>query len=150
GLVGRRSSQTDGSAVDPDPPASAGNLSSWRAFRSGPLTGRAFFRMMPWRGRFPRLPIGRWHTSPDVRRRGALLQLGRLMKRTAFGGSLVLAFSAAFLIGCSNTDRPKLGRVSGKVTYHGQPVSKGIVSFVPRGGPGAQTGQGATGEIGED
>jgi hypothetical protein len=72
------------------------------------------------------------------------------MKRTAVGGSLVLTLSAALLIGCSDTSRPKLGRVSGKVTYNGQPVSKGIVSFVPRSGPGAQTGQGATGEIGPD
>lgn len=73
------------------------------------------------------------------------------MKRAALGGSLVLAFSAAVLVGCgTDASRPKLGRVSGKVTYNGQPVTKGIVSFVPRGGPGAETGQSATGEIGSD
>jgi hypothetical protein len=71
------------------------------------------------------------------------------MKRAALVGSLVLTF--AFLIGCGgDAGRPKLGRVSGKVTYKGQPVTKGIVSFIPRGGPGSETGQSATGEIGAD
>jgi hypothetical protein len=72
------------------------------------------------------------------------------MKRRMVGGSLVLTLSAALLIGCGDASRPKLGKVSGKVTYNGQPVTKGVVSFVPSGGPGAQTGQGATGEIGPD
>src|SRR5262245_53639354 len=72
------------------------------------------------------------------------------MRRTALVRSLALVASAAFLLGCGDTSRPKLGRVSGKVTYNGQPVTRGIVSFVPRGGPGAQTGQPATGEIGPD
>src|SRR5579884_1223222 len=72
------------------------------------------------------------------------------MKRTVARGSLVLTLSAAFLVGCGDASRPKLGRVSGKVTYNGQPVPKGVVSFVPRSGPGAATGQGATGEIGSD
>jgi hypothetical protein len=72
------------------------------------------------------------------------------MRLTALVRSLVLIASAAFLLGCGDTGKPPLGRVSGKVTYNGQPVTKGIVSFVPRGGPGSQTGQTATGEIGSD
>jgi hypothetical protein len=73
------------------------------------------------------------------------------MRRTPFVRSLVAIASAAFLLGCGgDASKPKLGRVSGKVTYNGQPVTKGIVSFVPRGGPGAQSGQSATGEIGPD
>lgn len=63
----------------------------------------------------------------------------------------MLAVAAAIVVGCGgDTGKPKLGRVSGKVTYKGQPVTKGIVSFVPSGGPGAETGQAATGEIGPD
>jgi hypothetical protein len=73
------------------------------------------------------------------------------MKRSATARCLVLSASAAMLIGCGgDPSKPKLGRVSGKVTYNGQPVPKGVVSFVPSGGPGAQTGQSATGEIGPD
>jgi hypothetical protein len=64
---------------------------------------------------------------------------------------LVLLASAASLSGCgTDPDKPKLGRVWGKVTYNGKAVTKGVVSFVPSGGPGAQTGQPATGEIGAD
>jgi hypothetical protein len=72
------------------------------------------------------------------------------MRHKAFLRSLLLIASAAFLLGCGDASKPTLGRVSGKVTYNSQPVPKGIVSFVPRGGPGAQTGQAATGEIGPD
>jgi hypothetical protein len=64
---------------------------------------------------------------------------------------LVLLASAALLLGCGGDPRkPKLGRVSGKVTYNGKPVTKGVVSFVPVSGPGTATGQSATGEIGSD
>jgi hypothetical protein len=73
------------------------------------------------------------------------------MKRKAFGSSVVLLAAAATLAGCGgDPSKPKLGRVSGKVMYKGQPVTKGVVSFVPVGGPGAQTGQAAAGEIGSD
>jgi hypothetical protein len=73
------------------------------------------------------------------------------MTFNACGQRLVLVTTAAFLIGCGgDPSKPKLGRVSGKVTYHGQPVTKGMVSFVPSSGPGAETGQSATGEIGPD
>jgi hypothetical protein len=64
---------------------------------------------------------------------------------------LVLVASAALLAGCGgDPNKPRLGRVSGTVTYKGQPVTKGIVTFVPIGGPGAKTGQSAMGEIGKD
>jgi hypothetical protein len=64
---------------------------------------------------------------------------------------LVLVVAAAVLAGCGgDPDLPKLGKVSGTVTYKGQPVTKGLVTFVPAGGAGAQTGQSATGEIQED
>jgi hypothetical protein len=73
------------------------------------------------------------------------------MKCTTFGTALVLIVSAASLLGCGgDLGKPKLGRVSGKVTYNGQPVTKGVVSFVPSSGPGAATGQTATGEVGQD
>jgi hypothetical protein len=73
------------------------------------------------------------------------------MTPTAIGRTLILTTVAACVAGCGgDTSKPKLGRVSGKVTYNGQPVTKGIVSFVPRGGAGAQTGQSATGELGSD
>ena len=54
--------------------------------------------------------------------------------------------------GCGGGDvsKPPLGQVSGKVSYKGTPVSKGIVTFVPVGGPGAKTGQPAAGDIGSD
>jgi hypothetical protein len=56
---------------------------------------------------------------------------------------------AAFLVGCGgDPGKPRLGRVSGTVTYNGKPVTKGVVSFIPAGGPGIATGQSATGEIG--
>jgi len=55
------------------------------------------------------------------------------------------------LAGCGgDPSKPKLGRVSGTVKYKGQPVTKGLISFVPVGGAGAKTGQAATGEIGKD
>jgi hypothetical protein len=73
------------------------------------------------------------------------------MNRTASGRCLVLLGAAAFLFGCGgDTGKPKLGRVSGKVTYNGKPVTKGTVSFIPASGPGIATGQSAAGEIGPD
>jgi hypothetical protein len=75
------------------------------------------------------------------------------MKCSAFGRCLILFTftSAALVIGCAgDPNKPKLGKVSGKVTYKGQPVTKGAVSFVPTGGAGTQSGQSALGEIGPD
>ncbi|MFO0951158.1 MAG: hypothetical protein U0835_08400 [Isosphaeraceae bacterium] len=58
---------------------------------------------------------------------------------------------ALLVAGCGgDPSKPKLGRVSGKVTYQGKPVTKGLVTFVPSSGPGTQTGQSAVGEIGGD
>jgi hypothetical protein len=65
--------------------------------------------------------------------------------------ALVATAALAFVFGCGgDPNKPKLGRVSGKVTYNGKPVTEGVVSFVPDSGPGSQTGQSATGEIGPD
>lgn len=73
------------------------------------------------------------------------------MTLMASGRRLVLVTTATFLFGCGgDASKPKLGRVSGKVSYNGQPVTKGMVSFVPISGPGSETGQSATGEIGTD
>ena len=75
------------------------------------------------------------------------------MIRTRF--SLLLrglaVFSAAGLVlaaGCSDSGL-KLGRVSGKVTYKGQPVQGGIVSFMPDEAKGT-VGPPASGAIGSD
>lgn len=73
------------------------------------------------------------------------------MLRRTLGPRLVLVVSIALPLGCGgDPSKPKLGQVSGTVIYKGEPVTKGVVSFVPSGGPGAQTGQPATGEIGSD
>ena len=45
---------------------------------------------------------------------------------------------------------PSSGGFRGKSPNKGQPVAKGLVTFIPVGGPGATTGQSATGEIGKD
>jgi hypothetical protein len=45
---------------------------------------------------------------------------------------------------------PKLGKVHGKVSYQGKPVSSGRVVFTPVAGKGRDTGQGASGEIESD
>jgi len=73
------------------------------------------------------------------------------MTATSLGRCVILIASAALLPGCGgDPSKPKLGRVSGNVTYNGKPVPKGLVTFVPSSGPGTQTGQAATGEIGPD
>jgi len=55
------------------------------------------------------------------------------------------------LAGCSaNAGMPKLGKVSGKVTYKGKPLEYGHIVFTPAAGKGGETGQSATGEIGSD
>jgi len=46
--------------------------------------------------------------------------------------------------------RPPLGKVSGKVTYNGKPVTKGSVIFTPVQGKGGDTGQNAVGQLGSD
>ena len=53
--------------------------------------------------------------------------------------------------GCSSDpNMPKLGKVSGKVTYKGKPLDAGRVVFTPATGKGGETGQDATGEIDSD
>jgi hypothetical protein len=64
--------------------------------------------------------------------------------------SLIASFGFVFLLtGCrGNSDRPPLGRVSGKVTYNGKPVTAGSVIFTPaNGGSGGHV---ATGHIESD
>jgi len=44
------------------------------------------------------------------------------------GWKLGLAFAAALLVGCSQA--PPMGQVSGKVTFQGQPVTEGSITFL--------------------
>jgi hypothetical protein len=72
-----------------------------------------------------------------------------MTRRALVAFTVFLTVLAAQLVGCGgDPNKPKLGKVSGTVTYKGQPVTKGMVTFIPSGGPGRQTGQSATGEIG--
>jgi hypothetical protein len=58
---------------------------------------------------------------------------------------------AVSLGGCgTDHNKPPLGKVRGKVTYNGQPVTSGSVTFTPIAGQGAATGQPATGQIESD
>ena len=61
----------------------------------------------------------------------------------------LLAFAALLpLVGCgSDPDKPKLGKVSGTVTYNGKPIPSGSIIFTPAGAQGGKTGQSATGQI---
>lgn len=52
------------------------------------------------------------------------------------GGVWIIGCLAFMVTGCGS-DRPPLGEVSGTVTLDGQPVSRGIVHFVPQSGPAA-------------
>jgi hypothetical protein len=64
--------------------------------------------------------------------------------------SLVAGLGLLFQLGgCSSYDRnmPKLGKVRGKVSYQGKPVSTGRVVFTPVSGKAGDSGQGASGEI---
>jgi hypothetical protein len=65
--------------------------------------------------------------------------------------SLSLTVVCAFFSGCSgDPNMPVLGKVHGKVTYKGQPVTSGRILFTPIEGKGAASGQNATGEIASD
>jgi hypothetical protein len=60
-------------------------------------------------------------------------------------------FLASAFAGCGgDADKPKLGKVHGKVTLDGNPVDRGRVVFTPAAGKGGETGQTATGEINSD
>jgi hypothetical protein len=61
-----------------------------------------------------------------------------------------LLAAGAAVPGCGREPRPPMGRVSGKVTYKGQPFDAGMVVFNPAGGPENSTGQPATGKIAAD
>jgi hypothetical protein len=55
------------------------------------------------------------------------------------------------LAGCrGDSGRPPLGKVTGKVTLNGQPVTSGSVIFTPIAGQGGNTGQPAIGQIEPD
>src|SRR4051794_35085019 len=89
---------------------------------------------------------GWWRSASESSSRESML-----MARIAFDRRAVLIVTAALLAGCGgDPSKPKLGRVSGTVTYKGKPVTKGIVTFIPISGPGSKTGQSAMGEIGKD
>lgn len=70
------------------------------------------------------------------------------MKRpfTVVKNSLALGLLLTLLAGCSgNSDQLPTGEVYGKVTYKGEPLTMGSVTFIPEG-----TGKAASGEIRED
>jgi hypothetical protein len=54
--------------------------------------------------------------------------------------------------GCgTDPSKPPLGRVHGRVTYNGKPLTNGSVIFTPVAGPtGGATGQIAAGQLGSD
>lgn len=54
-------------------------------------------------------------------------------------------------VGCgAGADMPKLGKVHGKVTYKGQPVTSGHIVFTPSAAKEGEAGHAATGEISSD
>lgn len=61
-----------------------------------------------------------------------------------YGRTFVVVMVAAVAGGCGSKSSVKTGRASGKVTFKGQPLTEGVVSFV-----GEQGGAG-TGMIGSD
>jgi hypothetical protein len=66
--------------------------------------------------------------------------------------SLVAGLGLVYhLSGCSaDPNMPKLGKVSGKVSYQGKPLDAGRVVFTPVAGKGGESDQGASGEISSD
>ena len=62
---------------------------------------------------------------------------------------VVVLFVSLTAVGCgsTNTDLPPTAPVTGKVTYQGQPVSNGLVTFHPANGSKPASGQ--TGKNGE-
>ncbi len=73
----------------------------------------------------------------------------RVRPRFAFALYFAMALT---IVGCGGSDpnKPGLGKVSGKVTYKGQPLTAGTITFTPEAGKGGSTGQVATGQIGSD
>jgi hypothetical protein len=58
---------------------------------------------------------------------------------------MLLGPALLYVIGCSGDDLDKRYPVSGKVSYKGTPVAKGVINFVPADTKGA--GRGAQGQI---
>jgi len=73
--------------------------------------------------------------------------VGRIMSVSLVALGVTLA-----AVGCggSDPDRPKLGKVTGTVTYKGKPLTKGTVTFTPISGKGEGGDQIASGEIQSD
>jgi hypothetical protein len=68
-----------------------------------------------------------------------------------FGRLSAVVSLALLVLGCSaSAGRPPLGKVSGKVTYNGKPVTGGSVMFTPAAGSGSDTARIATGQIEAD
>ena len=59
--------------------------------------------------------------------------------RIRFG--LLLAISAALLLGCSGPKRPTTAKVTGTVKYKGNPVEGAQVSFMAEGAPRSASGK---------
>jgi hypothetical protein len=79
----------------------------------------------------------------------------RIRLRVAAGWTCATGIALVFTLvaqGCGRTDpaKPKLAKVSGKVTYKGQPLTKGRVVFTPVAGKGSESGQVASGDIESD
>ena len=78
-----------------------------------------------------------------------MLSYGLFGRTTRFGGTRMLAAFGGLLIGaisgCAEPlERPKTFPVAGKVTYKGQPVPRGTITFQP------DQGQASVGEIQPD
>jgi hypothetical protein len=62
-------------------------------------------------------------------------------------GGVLLGVALGMVIGCGSSG-PQMGRVSGKVTYQGQPVANATVTFLPDAA-GSQSATGITDASGE-
>jgi hypothetical protein len=68
-----------------------------------------------------------------------------------FGRFAAVVGLCFWAMGCAgNAERPPLGRVSGKVTHNGKPVTSGSVVFSPVGGTQSGAARIATGQIESD
>jgi hypothetical protein len=68
-----------------------------------------------------------------------------------FGRLSVVVVLSLLVLGCGGAaGRPPLGKVSGKVTYNGNPVTSGSVMFTPVGGSASDAARIATGQIESD
>ncbi len=75
----------------------------------------------------------------------ATIVSGRASRLIAAGFVVALISAQS---GCGgDPSLPKLGKVSGTVTYQGKAVDAGHIVFTPVAGKGGETGQSATGEI---